>query len=165
MPELDGVKDPDKAYDPQTNVTKVGLRLAQKLEQEGIGAVHSDKNYPAIEKSFNYYFSYKYSLKTLQEASSSHPDLKYYFDIHRDSQRREKRQFGSTGRIMRSFILSLEVKTRTGKKMNSLLHKFIKLSKPSFQGSPKARLPKLRKAMVCTIKIFQRTACLSRLVG
>jgi stage II sporulation protein P len=90
LPELDGVKDPDKAYDPQTNVTKVGLRLAQKLEQEGIGAVHSDKNYPAIEKSFNYYFSYKYSLKTLQEASSSHPDLKYYFDIHRDSQRREK---------------------------------------------------------------------------
>jgi stage II sporulation protein P len=90
LPELQGVKDPDKAYDPQTNVTKVGLRLAQKLEQEGIGAVHSDKNYPAIEKGFNYYYSYKYSLKTLQEASSSHPDLKFYFDIHRDSQRREK---------------------------------------------------------------------------
>jgi stage II sporulation protein P len=90
LPELAGVKDPDKAYDPQINVTKVGLRLAQKLEQEGIGAVHSDKNYPAIEKSFNYYYSYKYSLKTLQEASSSHPDLKFYFDIHRDSQRREK---------------------------------------------------------------------------
>ncbi|NHN30963.1 stage II sporulation protein P [Paenibacillus sp. S3N08] len=90
LPELQGVKDPDKAYDPQTNVTKVGLRLAQKLEQEGIGAVHSDKNYPAIEKGFNYYYSYKYSLKTLQEASTSHPDLKFYFDIHRDSQRREK---------------------------------------------------------------------------
>jgi stage II sporulation protein P len=90
LPELLGVKDPDKAYDPQNNVTKVGLRLAQKLEQEGIGAVHSDKNYPAIEKGFNYSFSYKYSLKTLQEASASHPDLKFYFDIHRDSQRREK---------------------------------------------------------------------------
>ncbi|MFH5182739.1 stage II sporulation protein P [Paenibacillus sp. TAB 01] len=90
LPDLPGVKDPDKAYDPKKNVTLVGLRLAQKLEEEGIGAVHSDKNYPAIEKNFNYYYSYKYSLKTLQEASASHPDLKFYFDIHRDSQRREK---------------------------------------------------------------------------
>jgi stage II sporulation protein P len=90
LPELGGVKDPDKAYDPNINVSQVGLRLAQRLEKEGIGAVHSDKNYPAIEKSFNYYYSYKYSLKTLQEASASHPDLKFYFDIHRDSQRREK---------------------------------------------------------------------------
>ncbi|TVY09109.1 stage II sporulation protein P [Paenibacillus cremeus] len=90
LPELDGVKDPDKAYDPKKNVTLVGLRLAQALEKDGIGAVHSDKNYPAIEKSFNYYYSYKYSLKTLQEASAGHPDLKFYFDIHRDSQRRDK---------------------------------------------------------------------------
>ncbi len=63
LPELPGEKDPDKAYDPKKNVTQVGLRLAQRLEKEGIGAVHSDKNYPAIEKGFNYYFSYKYSLK------------------------------------------------------------------------------------------------------
>ncbi|MED4603916.1 stage II sporulation protein P [Paenibacillus validus] len=90
LPELPGEKDPDKAYDPKKNVTQVGLRLAQRLEKEGIGAVHSDKNYPAIEKGFNYYFSYKYSLKTLQEASAGHPDLDYYFDIHRDSQRRSK---------------------------------------------------------------------------
>ncbi|SDC71085.1 stage II sporulation protein P [Paenibacillus sp. UNCCL117] len=90
LPELPGEKDPDKAYDPKKNVTQVGLRLAQQLEKEGIGAVHSDKNYPAIEKGFNYYYSYKYSLKTLQEASAGHPDLKYYFDIHRDSQRRDK---------------------------------------------------------------------------
>ncbi|WP_159883778.1 stage II sporulation protein P [Paenibacillus puerhi] len=90
LPELPGEKDPDKAYDPKKNVTQVGLRLAQRLEKEGIGAVHSDKNYPAIEKGFNYYYSYKYSLKTLQEASAGHPDLKYYFDIHRDSQRRDK---------------------------------------------------------------------------
>jgi stage II sporulation protein P len=90
LPELSGEKDPDKAYDPKRNVTQVGLRLAQRLEKEGIGAVHSDKNYPAIEKGFNYYYSYKYSLKTLQEASAGHPDLKYFFDIHRDSQRRDK---------------------------------------------------------------------------
>lgn len=90
LPELPGVKDPDKAYDPKKNVTQVGLRLAQSLEKEGIGAVHSGVNYPAVEKGFNYYYSYKYSLKTLQEAAGGHPDLKFYFDIHRDSQRRDK---------------------------------------------------------------------------
>ncbi|MGF9712742.1 stage II sporulation protein P [Paenibacillus sp. JMULE4] len=90
LPELPGVKDPDKAYDPKKNVTLVGRRLAEKLEREGIGAVHSDKNYPAIEPNFNYYYSYRYSLKTLQEASAGHPDLKFYFDLHRDSQRRDK---------------------------------------------------------------------------
>lgn len=90
LPELPGVTDPDKAYDPEKNVTLVGLRLAQMLEKEGIGAVHSNKNYPAIEPNFNYNYSYKYSFKTLQEASVAHPDLKFYFDIHRDSQRRDK---------------------------------------------------------------------------
>jgi stage II sporulation protein P len=90
LPELPGVTDPDKAYDAKKNVSLVGSRLAQKLEQEGIGAVHSDTNYPAAIKDFNYYLSYKYSLKTLQDAAVAHPDLSYYFDIHRDSQKREK---------------------------------------------------------------------------
>lgn len=89
LPELPGVTDPDKAFDPKTNITLVGLRLAQLLEEEGIGAVHSNKHYPAIEEDFKYHFSYKYSLKTLQEASTAHSDIKYYFDIHRDSQRRK----------------------------------------------------------------------------
>jgi stage II sporulation protein P len=90
LPELSGVTDPDKAYDDKVNITLVGKRLAERLEMNGIGAVHSDTNYPAVVKNFNYYFSYKYSLKTLQEAVSAHPDLKYYFDIHRDSQKRDK---------------------------------------------------------------------------
>jgi len=90
LPELPGTTDPDKAYDSKKNVTLVGLRLAQMLEQNGIGAVHSNLNYPAIEKKFYYPYSYKYSMKTLQEATAAHSDLKFYFDIHRDSQRREK---------------------------------------------------------------------------
>ncbi|WP_248926765.1 stage II sporulation protein P [Paenibacillus hamazuiensis] len=90
LPELSGVTDPDRAYDAKVNISLVGKRLAEKLEQNGIGAVHSDTNYPSAVKDFNYYYSYKYSLKTLQEAVASHPDLKFYFDIHRDSQKRDK---------------------------------------------------------------------------
>ncbi|MFC0215836.1 stage II sporulation protein P [Paenibacillus chartarius] len=91
LPELKGVKEPDEAYDDKINVTLVGARLAANLEKNGIGAVHSNKVYTAATiKDFRYPFSYKYSLKTLQEASVTHPDLNYYFDIHRDSQNRDK---------------------------------------------------------------------------
>ncbi|TBL70430.1 stage II sporulation protein P [Paenibacillus thalictri] len=90
LPELPGVSDPDKAFDAKTNVTLVGKRLAEKLEQDGIGAVHSETNYPSVIKDFKYAYSYKYSLKTLQDALAAHSDLKFYFDIHRDSQKRDK---------------------------------------------------------------------------
>ncbi|KRF11246.1 stage II sporulation protein P [Paenibacillus sp. Soil787] len=90
LPELRGVTDPDKAYSDKVNVISVGQRLAQNLEKDGIGAVHSKTVYPSIVKNFEYPYSYKYSLKTLQEAAASHPDLQYYFDIHRDSAARSK---------------------------------------------------------------------------
>jgi len=85
LPELKGVTDPDEAYSDKVNIISVGERLATKLEKDGIGAVHSDTIYPSTVRGFKYPYSYKYSLKTLQEAMVSHPDLTYFFDIHRDS--------------------------------------------------------------------------------
>lgn len=90
LPELPGVKDPDKAYSDKINITQVGQRLAANLEKNGIGAVHDKTIYPNTVKGFRYAYSYKYSLKTLQEAAVAHPDLEYYFDIHRDSGVRSK---------------------------------------------------------------------------
>ncbi|MDF2645308.1 MAG: stage sporulation protein [Paenibacillus sp.] len=90
LPELKGVTDPDKAQSDKVNVVSVGRRLAQNLEKDGIGAVHSDTVYPHTVKNFSYPYSYKYSQKTLQEAAVAHPDLQYYFDIHRDSGARNK---------------------------------------------------------------------------
>ncbi|NEW05164.1 stage II sporulation protein P [Paenibacillus sp. SYP-B3998] len=90
LPELKGITDPDKAYSDKVNIISVGKRLAQNLEKDGIGAVHSETVYPSTVKNFEYPYSYKYSLKTLQEAMTSHSDLQYYFDIHRDSAARGK---------------------------------------------------------------------------
>mgnify|MGYP001224223837 CR=1 FL=1 len=89
VPELEGVNDPDEAYDPKINITLLGKRLAERLEENGIGAKVSDKDYPSAVKDFNYNLSYNYSLKTVEEAAATYPDLQYYFDIHRDSQPRE----------------------------------------------------------------------------
>ncbi|MCL6458349.1 MAG: stage II sporulation protein P [Gorillibacterium sp.] len=90
LPNLKNVTDPDKAYDDKQNVTLVGKRLATKLEELGVGAVDYSTDYTAVVKHFNFAFSYKYSMKTVQEAFITHPDLDFVFDIHRDSLNRNK---------------------------------------------------------------------------
>lgn len=91
IPELKnkGADSPDEAYDAKVNITLLGTRLKTKLGDLGLGAMNSATDYPSAIKNFNYNFSYKYSLKTVQEAFAVDPDLVYYFDIHRDSLERE----------------------------------------------------------------------------
>ncbi|MGM0880675.1 MAG: stage II sporulation protein P [Bacillota bacterium] len=82
----------DKSKDPNSstkNITLLGKRLAQKLEEEGIGAQHSNTDYPTAIKNYRWELSYKYSMKTVKEAIASNKDLKFFFDIHRDSQKRK----------------------------------------------------------------------------
>ncbi|MFC4599317.1 stage II sporulation protein P [Cohnella hongkongensis] len=87
-PELkEGTKDPNSS---KINVTLVGKRLTGQLEKRGIGAVHSPKDYPTSIEGYNWNYSYKYSLQTVRQALSDHEDLQFFFDIHRDSQRRSK---------------------------------------------------------------------------
>jgi len=88
LPELKaGTKDPN---DGKINVTLVGKRLAQQLEAKGVGAVQSSKDYAGTVKAFNWNHSYKYSLQTVRQALAGNKSLRFFFDIHRDSQRRGK---------------------------------------------------------------------------
>lgn len=86
-PELEEEqKDPNSTT---KNITLVGKRLAEKLEAKGVGAMHSDTDYPTSIKGYRWELSYKYSMKTVKEAIASGKDLKFFFDIHRDSQKRK----------------------------------------------------------------------------
>lgn len=89
LPELPGKDQPNDAFDAEVNVSLLGERMQQKLEEAGVGAVHSDADYNTSVPSFNYNYSYKYSKTTVKEALAVHKDLVYLFDIHRDSQRRK----------------------------------------------------------------------------
>ncbi|QTH46178.1 stage II sporulation protein P [Cohnella sp. LGH] len=87
-PELKkGTKDPNSG---KINVTLVGKRLTSQLEKRGIGAVHSPKDYPTSIQGYNWNYSYKYSLQTVRQAMADNDSLQFFFDIHRDSQRRSK---------------------------------------------------------------------------
>ncbi|MGO4544419.1 stage II sporulation protein P [Paenibacillus sp. 2TAB23] len=82
----------DKSKDPNSstkNITLVGKRLAKMLEANGVGAQHSDTDYPTAIKDYRWELSYKYSMKTVKEAIASSKDLKFFFDLHRDSQKRK----------------------------------------------------------------------------
>jgi len=87
-PELEdeNAKDPNSTT---VNISLVGKRLAEKLEKAGVGAMHSDVDYPTAIKDYKWAMSYKYSKKTVKEAMASSKDLKFFFDIHRDSQKRK----------------------------------------------------------------------------
>ncbi|MFC4305544.1 stage II sporulation protein P [Cohnella boryungensis] len=87
-PELKSdAKDPSSG---KINVTLVGKRLAGQLERYGVGASHSSKDYSSTVQGYNWNNSYKYSLQTVRQALATHKELKFFFDIHRDSQRRKK---------------------------------------------------------------------------
>lgn len=86
LPELEGITRPNEAFDQHINVTLLGDRLAERLEEHGIGAVSSNTDYASTVEEYNWNFSYAYSLDTVQEAFAEHPELEYFLDLHRDSQ-------------------------------------------------------------------------------
>ncbi|MFB5762755.1 stage II sporulation protein P [Paenibacillus medicaginis] len=75
---------------PSANVSRVGSFVAKRLEKQGIGTQHVDKDYVTTVKDYNWNYSYKYSRQTVKEALSQNEDLTYLIDIHRDSQRHDK---------------------------------------------------------------------------
>lgn len=85
LPSLPAGTEPGDAYDSKTNITLVGKRLEQKLNDLGVGSVDYSPDYASTEKGFNFNYSYKYSQKTVKEAFAANPDIKFVFDIHRDS--------------------------------------------------------------------------------
>jgi len=91
LPELKGTgKDkPSEAFDAKVNISLLGERMKKRLEEDGVGAVHSSTDYNTAVPSFNYNYSYKYSKTTVKEALAVHKDLVYLFDLHRDSSRRK----------------------------------------------------------------------------
>ncbi|MDF2721377.1 MAG: stage sporulation protein [Paenibacillus sp.] len=87
-PELK-VTQANEAEDSRTNITLVGKRLMEKLEEQGVGAQQSNIDYPTKVQGYNWNYSYKYSLQTVKEAMVGNKDITYLFDIHRDSASRD----------------------------------------------------------------------------
>ncbi|MFD2370107.1 stage II sporulation protein P [Brevibacillus sp. GCM10020057] len=73
--------------DPEINITLVGKRLGELLNGKGIAAMVNQDDFAQklAEQKKSYAMSYTESYKAVMAAASASPNLKYIFDIHRDS--------------------------------------------------------------------------------
>lgn len=90
LPELEGKKNPSQAFDAKVNVTLLGKDLASKLTAKGMNVIQSTEDYAGEIQNFNYAKSYVYSKATLTQELSNHKSIEYVFDIHRDSESRNR---------------------------------------------------------------------------
>ncbi|ARI77007.1 stage II sporulation protein P [Halobacillus mangrovi] len=85
---------PDKstAYDGKVNISLVGERLAQSLEEKGIGATVDQTDVASIlkENGMKHYQSYEAMRPVVKEAMTQNKSLTYFFDLHRDSLPKDK---------------------------------------------------------------------------
>lgn len=77
----------DLAYHSKANITLVGQRLAQALENNGIGTKVdlTDFTGQLSERGMQFHESYDLSRPVLKDAISKNRDLQFFFDLHRDS--------------------------------------------------------------------------------
>ncbi|MBW5446332.1 AMIN domain-containing protein [Cohnella sp. CFH 77786] len=108
---LPGVTDPDKAFDATRNVQLLGERLAQNLRSQGAEVYHTTDDYPSIYGSaFSYGKSYVYSEQTVKREMAAHPQIKYVFDLHRDTSSRASTtvNIGGVSYARLYFVIGLE---------------------------------------------------------
>lgn len=91
LPYLKGVTDPDDAYHSKVNVTKIGDKLKEVLEDNGVGTEvdKTDIMGNLNKKMLGFPLAYKESRPVVQTAMAQNRDLQYFIDIHRDSRRKK----------------------------------------------------------------------------
>jgi stage II sporulation protein P len=82
----------DQLDHPVRNITLVGKRLAQELNDRGVGTEVStvDIYQRLLDQGLKYPLSYAESLKVVKMAQERNRELHYFFDLHRDTAGREK---------------------------------------------------------------------------
>ncbi len=76
----------------EINITKVSDRLAEGLEQKGIGTQVDKTDFGELlnELGMGYHQSYEVSRDVVAEAMAGNQEIQYMFDLHRDALRRDK---------------------------------------------------------------------------
>ena len=91
LPLLKGVSDINSAFNSKANVTLVGEKLKKSLEAKGIRTKIDKTDVNAIlnKKGLAYGSSYSEARNLVQEVMATDKNIKYFIDVHRDSQRKK----------------------------------------------------------------------------
>jgi stage II sporulation protein P len=89
-PEITSNNRTDETHDDSINITLVGERLNQLLEDKGINATHEQNDVSEVlkERGWSFQDSYKVSREHLVNVVEEHHSIKMALDIHRDSMKR-----------------------------------------------------------------------------
>lgn len=120
------------AYGITPNVLMASYLLKEKLNSSGLGAIVEDTNMTEFLSlnNWDYSSSYKASRIFLLDKQNTHPTIKYYFDIHRDSVNKKLTTVNinnkSYARIL--FVVGLEHSNyqenlKNANKLNSIIDK------------------------------------------
>ncbi|RWZ60020.1 stage II sporulation protein P [Halobacillus fulvus] len=98
--------DTSTAYDRKVNISLVGERLGELLEQRGIGSQVETTNFADIlrENGWKHYQSYDVSRPVVEEAMEQNESISYYFDLHRDSIAKEHTTTTINGKKYARFV-------------------------------------------------------------
>ncbi|MCM3765345.1 stage II sporulation protein P [Neobacillus niacini] len=136
LPYLKGVTNPNLAYHSQINVTNIGDQLKASLEQRGIGT-HVDKTDVQgnlNKKGLTYPKSYQESREVVQAAMASNRDLHYFFDIHRDSKRKNDTTISINGQAYAKLAFVIGGKNPNYEKNAELARELHKLLEKKYKG-------------------------------
>lgn len=90
LPLLPNVSNPNHAWHKDKNVTLLGKRLGEKLDEKGIKTLVETTDIQAIlkKRDLKYSKSYDVSREVAVDALKHNKEVKLVFDIHRDSARK-----------------------------------------------------------------------------
>ncbi|MBZ5753041.1 stage II sporulation protein P [Metabacillus rhizolycopersici] len=130
------VKEPNKALHETKNITLVGERLKQSLQEKGINSIHDKTNIMEIlnEQGLSFGEAYKISREPLEDAIDENKNIKMVFDIHRDSRKRSDTTIKMNGKDFPRIaftVSSSSVNYEGNLKFAQLLHSKIEEKYPS----------------------------------
>lgn len=135
LPLLKDVTNPNEAFHSTANITLVGQKLADELEERGIGTEIDKTDFTGVlhKNGWKYGKSYDASRPTVQSAMAANRDIQFLFDLHRDSARKDKTTATINGKAYARlfFVVGGEhAKYEQNSKVADDLHKLIESKYP-----------------------------------
>ncbi|GAA0416956.1 spore autolysin SpoIIP [Virgibacillus salarius] len=147
LPYLPDVKDPDKAYHKEVNISKVSNRLAKSLQANGIGTVVDDTDITKKlhEKGWGFGRSYDASREVVADTLSTNKDIQYAFDLHRDAIKKEKTTKQINGKSYARIMIVVGAEHNSYKKNLDLAAKLHYLLEEKYPGLSRGVFPRKDK--------------------
>lgn len=136
LPYLEGVTNPDLAYHSKVNVTRIGDRLKERLESQGVGTTvdKSDVMGTLNKKGLGFGSAYQESRSVVETAMAGNRDLQYLIDIHRDSRRKKDTTVSIDGKTYAKLAFVIGGKNQNYEKNLKLATELHELLEKNYKG-------------------------------